>query len=420
MVCISEVCRLGVVSLVLGVGSAMAQELARFAVEIDPGEHDRAFSTVTAELEGGRHFDGERLATSGPSWAAVVRDAHGEVRPAQAEARRDEDGRIAALLVHWVEERLAAKTPRTLVLELSPDPQRPPSDRASFRLADEEDARTLLFGERAIWRHEIGFDPERIEGTYKTFHHLLDGETVLTKGPGGLYPHHRGLFVGWSQTRSGGARHNFWWNADGAEHHQRHAGFVEGEALAGTVRARSVSRVEWTSGGDPIVVERRRVSTWSLGAGRWAHDFDLTLRGVSGEVRLDGDPAHAGFQFRAAQEVAEREDCTYVLPASATGGENDTWSDCPWAAGHIFVGGRAFWIVHMDAPSNPRPTVYNTRSYGRFGAFFRATIPSGEELSLRYRVLVMDAGLAGELERADFERAFAGFAAPLSVVVKNS
>lgn len=45
-------------------------------------------------------------------------------------------------------------------------------------------------------------------------------------------------------------------------------------------------------------------------------------------------------------------------------------------------------MASFDHPDNPRPTVYNTRAYGRLGPFFRATLKEGEPLVVRYRLLV--------------------------------
>jgi hypothetical protein len=395
--------------------SSSAEEPQSFSVTVDPGGVDRSWTPVSVWLERGEHLSDGELSGGAGGWRGALTDAAGGVRDAQVERRRDGDGRITALGVHWLEGQLIAGMPQTYTLELSHLPEGVSTRAPSFRMEEDANALSLLHGDRPVWRHEIAFDPDRIEETYKTFHHVLDGETVLTKGLGGLYPHHRGLFVGWSRTRAGGREHNFWGSAKGGEFSQRHAGFEARERTTGPFMARSVSLVEWMTDGAPIVFERRAVTTWSQGPGRWSLDFDITLRGADGEVRLDGDPAHGGFQFRAAQEVAERKDCTYILPSSAKGGANDNWTDCPWAAARITVEGHAYWIVHMDAPSNPRPAIYNTRSYGRFGAFFRATIPAEEELRLRFRVLMIDPKGREEPGREAFERAYRDLADPPAI-----
>ncbi|MAF67237.1 MAG: hypothetical protein CMJ84_16465 [Planctomycetes bacterium] len=412
----------GAVGLAVAValtGPILAQEPARFTVTVDPGGVDRSLMPVSLCLDRGAHLDGDVLTPERGEWVCTVTDVAGVGRTVQVEAHREADLRVSALSVHWVEESIVAGSPAVFELELSPLGEGAAAPETSLGFEETPSALTLTHGEHALWRHELGFDPDRIEETYKTFHHVLDGETVLTKGLGGLYPHHRGLFIGWSKTRAAGRTHNFWWNAKGASHLQRHAGFVDTQRTAGPLMARSVSLVEWLSSGSLIVSERRGVTTWNLGPGRWSHEFEFVLQAAAGEVRLDGDPAHGGFQFRAAQEVAEREDCAYVLPLAAQGGENDNWTDCPWAAARITIGGHPYWIVHMNAPSNPGPTTYNTRSYGRFGSFFRATIPADGELRLRYRVLVIDGAECGELREEVIARAFEDFATPVSIEVSR-
>jgi len=52
---------------------------------------------------------------------------------------------------------------------------------------------------------------------------------------------------------------------------------------------------------------------------------------------------------------------------------------------------RQYSVQHMNHPENPKPTLYSAyRDYGRFGAFFKHTISSGETLKLRYRIWIAD------------------------------
>ena len=60
----------------------------------------------------------------------------------------------------------------------------------------------LLKGDRKIVRHAYErMDPEDRERTYKPFHHAhqADGKDFLTKGPGGKFTHHRGIYYGFSK-----------------------------------------------------------------------------------------------------------------------------------------------------------------------------------------------------------------------------
>src|SRR5438876_264191 len=43
--------------------------------------------------------------------------------------------------------------------------------------------------------------PERRLETYKPYLHVFDaeGKAPITKGPGGTYTHHRGIYIGWNK-----------------------------------------------------------------------------------------------------------------------------------------------------------------------------------------------------------------------------
>ncbi|HUU31439.1 MAG TPA: DUF6807 family protein, partial [Phycisphaerae bacterium] len=66
----------------------------------------------------------------------------------------------------------------------------------------------VLFAGRPVARYMYASDTstaKRAEETYKPYLHVLapDG-TLLTKGPGGLYTHHRGIFIGWMKLKYDG------------------------------------------------------------------------------------------------------------------------------------------------------------------------------------------------------------------------
>ena len=59
--------------------------------------------------------------------------------------------------------------------------------------------------------------PEARERTYKPYLHVFspDGETLLTKGPGGLYPHHRGIYYGFNRITYGDGLKADTWHCTG-------------------------------------------------------------------------------------------------------------------------------------------------------------------------------------------------------------
>ena len=60
----------------------------------------------------------------------------------------------------------------------------------------------LLWGKKKIARYVYEkMDPNDRERTYKPFHHIFqtNGKEFLTKGPGGKFTHHRGIYFGFSK-----------------------------------------------------------------------------------------------------------------------------------------------------------------------------------------------------------------------------
>ena len=88
----------------------------------------------------------------------------------------------------------------------------------------------LAFGKRPVLRYMYEAidrtSPERIGETYKVFHHVYDpaGTRFLTKGPGGLFPHHRGLFFGFNRISYGDQQADIWHCRHGE--HQAHTDFL--------------------------------------------------------------------------------------------------------------------------------------------------------------------------------------------------
>jgi hypothetical protein len=232
----------------------------------------------------------------------------------------------------------------------------------------------------------------RRDETYKPFHHVFspDAGLQLTKGdPDGLYPHHRGLFYGFNQVTYGdGQRCDVWHCTEGA--HQSHERVIRQHADA-------------DSGGHVVAID------WH---GRVGFEIDFTshLETADGKtIHLDGDPQHAGFHFRAAQEVAaSTAKQTYYLRTSGKGGLDETrnWepngqnvamnAECenrPWLAMCFVLGEQRYTALYLDHPNNPKPARYSERNYGRFGSDFVADVTKEKPLDVKYRVWVQ----AGEM-----------------------
>ncbi len=279
---------------------------------------------------------------------------------------------------------------------------------AAFRWVDDAQAGTcdLMLGEQPVLRYMHAFDDstkEKAHDTYKVYHHVFGPgtKTIITKGPGGLYTHHRGLYVGWNKTSAAGKMHDFWHCTNGD--HLKHAKFIEkkGDAEHGTMTA----EIHWNDKeGNPVIVETRTVTARKLpiygspGYG-WQIDWKTKLESRRGEITLSGDRQHAGFQFRAAQDVAEKNSARYLRADGAPqqpeavqvgdAGDPPPHSNIPWVAMTYPLADQKYTIEYFEDPSLPKPSLFSERPYGRFGAFFKATLTEDKPLTMTYRVNVL-------------------------------
>lgn len=362
-----------------------APQDVRLAVEIDPGAIERPPECpVLARLDVADLPPGTDL-DAAPVWRGRLRGEEPD-RLVQVRVLREGE-RAAAVELAFLARGLEAGRALERELVLEPDVER----SGRFELVEEDGARELRRSGVPLWRHELARDPERHEETFRPYTHLFgpDGRR-LTKGPGGEYPHHRGVFCGWMRTRVGEATHDFWSIPAPPRPHQEHRGWDASAEWVGPVLVRVAALTDWVAADGTVVVrERREWDTWryevALGVKHVLLDHRVTLAAAGGEpVELEGDPAHAGFQVRLVESVAHPH-CRYRLSAEAVTEGDDDWHDASWAAAEFSVGLLNFYeVLFHDHPSNPRPTVFNTRAYGHFGPSFRTTLRPGEPLELRY------------------------------------
>jgi hypothetical protein len=281
------------------------------------------------------------------------------------------------------------------------------------------------------------FDPADHANTFKPFHHVygMHGEGFITNGPGSeewgakgegiRYPHHRGLFFAYNKTPYG----DFWHGKGGVS--QRHKQYKKDREFAGPVVARETSVNEWTTAdGKPVVRDTREVTAWRVSDEQVVLDFDVTLESLTGEsIALGGDAQHAGFHFRAANSVGQDAAATkpttrgntggnavYTRPASAVSKGNDVWADCPWVHAAFTIKGNPYGVSEMNHPTNPQPTVFSTRPYGRFGAFVNdQTVTPDKPLKLKYRFIVRDG--SEKLDEKQLEAEYQDWVTPVKVTV---
>lgn len=265
----------------------------------------------------------------------------------------------------------------------------------------------LLYDGQKVTRYMYDSDEsseQRIFETYKVFHHVFDekGENLLTNGPDGenpytkkvLYPHHRGIFIGWNKLQFEGKSYDTWHMTNGVR--QVHQKFLAKKANA--EKASSTALIHWKNGEGKVMVEEKRTTTvCQPGDGAIVQlDFETELKAPNGEVYLNGDPEHAGFQYRPHDGVAKgpaEDKAKYLFHKDRIDPKKDT--DLPWVALEYGLNGKRYSVLYMSDPANPNPdAVYSAyRDYGRFGEFFKHTIPAGQTLKLRYRIRVGEGSL---------------------------
>jgi hypothetical protein len=233
------------------------------------------------------------------------------------------------------------------------------------------------------------YDRERHAETCKVFHHAFDpAGRLLTKGLGGTYDHHRGLFLGWNQLNWRGRSFDFWHCRNG-ETQRFHAAIDPAElGLSGDWQ---VVEVHWCTGADELVLqELRALRARDLGRGVVALDVAVALHAVSTPVRLAGDPQHSGQQFRALQEFAPAgaAKVRYLRPAGAAASRDDIWTGCDWIAAILPLADGEVTVLRVEGSGNPQPTTWSTRDYGRFGATFATEVTPNLPLQLQWTYVI--------------------------------
>ncbi|MHA3773777.1 DUF6807 family protein [Verrucomicrobiota bacterium sgz303538] len=258
------------------------------------------------------------------------------------------------------------------------------------------EALDVLKDGKVLARYMCGYDmstPAKRDETYKPYLHVFDaeGKDTITKGPGGLFPHHRGIFIGWNKLSVGGQVVDRWHMKGGELVHRK---FLNQKADANG--ASFTSLVEWTGKDPQVLLSEERTFTF-LPAPAPAYaliDTVSKLKAVGGETVLNGDPEHAGLQFRPSSDI-DPSKTIYVFPGEKPDLKK---GNLPWFGGSFTIRGKRYSVVYLNHPSNPKDAPVSAyRDYGRFGAFFKDTIPAGGERTIRARFLITE----GEMPSAD-------------------
>lgn len=281
-----------------------------------------------------------------------------------------------------------------------------------FQIEDVEGRHlNILYNDEPLLRYMYEYDdstPERRLETYKPYYHVFSLDRVLlTKGPGGLYPHHRGISIGWNKTRFQENTYDFWHLKNV---NQIHRSFIE--QTTGPDFAMVTSLIHWVSPESVVVVKEARTVRLHQPDedNTYIVDVTSTLTAPSSDIYLGGDPEHAGVQFRPHNEVAERASeiarekkegtmtdiqklaTRYLFPDEGTDPKKDF--DLPWVTAFFVRDSNPYSVTQLNHPSNPGPVIFSAyRDYGRFGAFFEKALDKGESFTTQFRFIIQEGSL---------------------------
>ena len=268
----------------------------------------------------------------------------------------------------------------------------PQTAQADFTFADTAgDHLDVLRDGKPVVRWQYAFDastPERLHDTYKPYLHVMNaaGTEPITKGPGGEFTHHRGWFLGWSKiTTPDGATVDRW--------HMKGGNLVQKKILSQTPGKDSASfsvLLHWQGPTEaPILSEERTFILHPAPAPAYLLiEMRSEITALTGETSLNGDPEHAGLQFRPAGTI-DKSLTSYVYPKPDADPHKDR--DYPWVIENFSLPGNRYSVALLNHPDNPKDAPFSAyRDYGRFGGFFHTVVPAGGKCSLKARLLVAE------------------------------
>jgi hypothetical protein len=399
--------------------------LALFLPAVEP---DRA-ATLKIAIAGGKYdlaWVPMRVPVTVPGLGGMVlRDGSGKELPCQLTTPG-----LAELVgdklreLHFVLPQI--KAGETLELTATFQTTAHVSNTGFSRFQKSDEYNELRYQDRPVLRYmHQPFDSsskEKRDLTYKVYHHLFDpaGEKPVTKGPGGLFPHHRGLFYGFNRIGYGDGKKADVWHCTG-DAYQDHEKFLAEET--GPVLGRQRVQIGWHGPGKEVFArEVRELTVYKLPGGILV-EFASRLGTTVGPVKLDGDPQHAGFQFRADNEVAAKTaKQTYYIRPDGVGqpGQTRNWPEVkthvnlPWYAMNFVLGGTRYTAAYLDRPENPKEARFSERDYGRFGSYFAYELTAKNPLIIRYRLWLQE----GAMTPAEVAARAAAFIDPPRVTIK--
>jgi len=260
--------------------------------------------------------------------------------------------------------------------------------------------------------------------TIKPYHHAFDpatGTIQLTNGPLGQYPHHRGIYFGFNKISYDGKQADVWHCRNGESTVAQNPETT----AAGPVFGLHRFAVAWNGrDGKTFANELRQLTAFHFPHGTLV-EFASELRtDLADGVKLDGDPQHAGFHFRANSAMEKNTKETYFLRPDGKGepGKEINWDpktkkgpvNLPWDAMSYVLDGKRYTVLYLDHPDNPKEARQSERCYGRIGTYFEYHLAPQNPLAVRYRLWIQE----GEMTADQCEALSRDFTDPVKVVVK--
>jgi hypothetical protein len=268
----------------------------------------------------------------------------------------------------------------------------------SFEDKNSELSQVTLEGKPVLqFVHPVLKEGKEREASYKPFHHLFDNSgSLVTKGAGGQFTHHRGIFLGFSKVTYGNnVKVDIWHCKD--DTHQAFQKVLLRES--GPVLASEKDQIAWNGKNkETFAVEERQLIVYKVPGGQLV-EFQSVVRTTGGPVLLDGDPQHAGFHFRASNDVAEKtfKQTIYLRPdGEDQPGASRNWPDLkthinlPWNAMSFVLNDKRYTALYLDNSTNPKEARFSERPYGRFGSYFVTEITKENPLKLKYQIWLQD------------------------------
>jgi hypothetical protein len=391
-----------------------------FEITVGAEKHDRANVPVRRDFTVPKGAD---------TVHATLLDADGKFIPCQVTGislDADVPGAARGLAeLHFILPKM--KAGKTAKFKAIVDTESPVKAKGSFTWHDTKgESAELRLNDKPVLRYMYkaldDSSKDKRDATFKVYHHLFDptGTRLVSKGETtGLYPHHRGIFYGFKTVTYDGNKVVDIWHCTG-ETYQGHEKVISEET--GPVLGRHRVLIGWHGKDKELFAnEERELTVYNVPGGRLV-EFTSRLTPVKGTVKLDGDPQHSGFHFRAHNDVNDKKNETYFLRPSGLGkkGEERNWPaqkeqvDLPWDAMSFVLGDKRYTVAYLDKPTNPKEARYSERTYGRFGSYFVTEVTDKKPLTVNYRLWLQE----GEMKKADVEALSADFVDPVAVTVK--